>query len=233
MSDQTTIISLGGSIIAPEGVDVPFLKEFHHRITVWLQEDKGRRVVLITGGGGPARTYQQAYRAVAASPTLERQDWIGIAATRLNAALVKAVFGDLCSDEVVTDPTAPFEWTGRVLVAAGWKPGFSTDFDAVMLAERFGARTVVNLSNIAQVYTDDPKKNPDAKPLEAVSWPEFQKIVGTEWNPGLNAPFDPVATKKAAELDLSVYVAAGGNLPNLDKILRGQSFFGTVIGGKR
>jgi uridylate kinase len=176
--------------------------------------------------------YQQAYRAVAAAPALDSQDWIGIAATRLNAALVKAVFGADCPDAVVTDPTAAFDWTGRVLVAAGWKPGFSTDFDAVVLAERFGAQTVINLSNIAQVYTDDPKKNTDARPLPALSWPDFQKIVGTEWNPGLNAPFDPVASKKASELGLTVYVASGKDLPNLDKILRGQEFFGTVIGGR-
>jgi uridylate kinase len=117
------------------------------------------------------------------------------------------------------------------LVAAGWKPGFSTDFDAVMLAERFGAATVINLSNVAQVYTDDPRKNPDAKPLERVTWPEFQRIVGTEWKPGLNAPFDPIATTKAASLGLTVYMAAGSDLPNLGKILRNQPFFGTVISG--
>jgi uridylate kinase len=220
-------------MIAPDAVDVAFLKEFHRRITVWLDEVPGRRVVLITGGGAPARVYQQAYRAVTAQADTDAQDWIGIAATRLNAALVKAVFGAESPDAVVTDPTAPFDWTGRVLVASGWKPGFSTDFDAVVLAERFGAQTVVNLSNIAQVYTDDPKKNPDAKPLASLSWADFQKIVGTEWNPGLNAPFDPVATKKASELGLTVYVASGKDLPNLDKILRGQEFFGTVIGARR
>jgi len=202
-------------------------------VTAWLDEASGRRVVLITGGGAPARVFQKAYRDVVASPEAAAQDWIGIAATRLNGALVKAIFGHDCPDDVVTDPTAAFTWTGRVLVAAGWKPGFSTDFDAVLLAERFGAQTVINLSNIRQVYTDDPKKNPNARPLDAVTWPEFQAIVGTEWNPGLNAPFDPVATKKAAELNLTVYVAAGGDLPNLDHILRHQPFVGTVIGGQR
>jgi len=219
-------------MIAPDRVDVKFLTEFHRRITVWLDEDPGRRVVLITGGGAPARAYQQAYRSVVSTPSQELQDWIGIAATRLNATLVKAVFGSLCPDEVVTDPTAGFDWTGRVLVAAGWKPGFSTDFDAVLLAERFTAGTVINLSNIAQVYTDDPKKNPNALPLASVTWPEFQKIVGTEWNPGLNSPFDPVASQKAAELGLTVFVASGTDLPNLDHILRGQDFFGTVIRGR-
>jgi len=188
LAELTTIISLGGSIVAPEGVDVRFLSEFRKRILLWLHEDPARRVVLIPGGGSPARVWQQAYRSIVDTPITDLQDWIGVAATRLNAALVKAVFGDLCPDEVVTDPTAPFAWTGRVLVAAGWKPGFSTDFDAVLLAERFGAKTVVNLSNIAQVYTDDPKKNPDARPLTSVNWPEFQRIVGTEWKPGITPP---------------------------------------------
>lgn len=217
-------------MIAPEGVDVRFLKEFRATIEAWLSEDSGRRAVLITGGGAPARTYQKAYRDIVPEADHEAQDWIGVAATRLNAALVKAVFGTLSPDEVVTDPTAPFDWTGRVLVAAGWKPGFSTDFDAVLLAERFGARTVVNLSNIAKVYTDDPRKNPQAKPLDSVTWAEFQKLVGTEWNPGLNAPFDPIATKKAAELGLTVCVAAGSNLANLAEILRGRPFVGTTVG---
>lgn len=230
MPDQTTIISLGGSIIAPDGVDVRFLGDFRKRIILWLEEDSGRRAVLITGGGSPARVWQQAYRSVVEEPSTDSQDWIGVAATKLNAALVKAVFGNLCPDDVVTDPTAPFSWTGRVLVASGWKPGFSTDFDAVLLAERFSSKTVINLSNIAQVYTDDPKKNPEARPLASISWPEFQKIVGTEWKPGINAPFDPVASKKAAALGLTVFVASGSDLPNLDKILRGKEFFGTLIG---
>ena len=218
-------------MIAPNQVDSAFLKAFHELVLHWLDEKPGRRVVLITGGGAPARLYQEAYRGITGGSDTEAQDWIGIAATRLNGALVKAIFGAECTSAVVTDPTADFTWDSRVLVAAGWKPGFSTDFDAVMLAERFGAGTVINLSNVAQVYTDDPRKNPDAKPLEKVTWPEFQRIVGTEWKPGLNAPIDPIATTQAAALGLTVYMAAGANLPNLGKILRGQDFFGTVIAG--
>ena len=219
-------------MIAPTTVDTAFVKAFRSLVTLWLDESPRRRVVLITGGGGPARQWQEAYRASTETHEAEAQDWIGIAATRLNAALIKAVFGSACPNEVVTDPTAPFDWTGRVLVAAGWKPGFSTDYDAVLLAERFKADSVINLSNVAQVYTEDPRKNPGAKPLAAVSWADFQQIVGTEWTPGLNMPFDPVATKKAAAMGLRVYMAAGSDRPNLGKILRGQEFFGTVISAR-
>ncbi len=151
-------------------------------------------------------------------------------ATRLNAQLVKALLGPLCPQDVVTDPTSLSIFMGRVLVAAGWKPGFSTDYDAVLLAERFGARRVLNLSNIAKVYTDDPRTNPAATPIDAVSWAGFRAIVGDDWSPGKNVPFDPVATRKAAELGLSVICAAGRDLDNLHRILEGESFVGTTIG---
>ena len=117
------------------------------------------------------------------------------------------------------------------MVASGWKPGFSSDNDAVLLAEKFGADTVVNLSNIEKVYTDDPRKNPDAKPLDEISWADFRKMVGDEWVPGKNVPFDPVASKKAAELGLTVICSAGKNIDNTKNILDGAPYVGTTIAG--
>ena len=152
-------------------------------------------------------------------------------ATRLNAQLVKSCFGDLCRNDVVYDPTAPIEFKGRVLLAAGWHPGFSTDNDAVLLAEKHGAKTVINLSNIEKVYTDDPKTAPSAKPIDEISWKDFRKMVGDEWVPGKNCPFDPVASKKADELALTVICAGGKNIPNIKKILDEKDFIGTKIFG--
>jgi uridylate kinase len=222
------VISLGGSIVVPSDIDVSFLKAFrtliaeHHTAT-------GERFVLVIGGGAPARRYQNAYRE-AGGEGHESQDWIGIMATRLNAELVRHVMGPHCVNPVVYDPTGDISFDGTVLVAAGWKPGFSTDFDAVMLAERYGAPGVINLSNIEKVYTGDPKIDPAAQPLDTVSWEEFRSIVGDTWTPGGNLPFDPVATGRAAELGLFVIAAAGKNLENTRAILEGRSFIGTRIG---
>jgi uridylate kinase len=202
-----------------------------------LAVSEERRLILVVGGGGPARSWQRAYRdvvsmrdALGSVGSPDAQDWIGIMATRLNAQLVKALLGELCPQDVVTDPTSLSLFMGRVLVAAGWKPGFSTDFDAVMLAERFGAKRVLNLSNIAKVYTDDPRTNPAATPIDTISWADFRAIVGEEWSPGKNTPFDPVASRKASELALEVICAAGRDLDNLRGILEGKSFVGTTIG---
>ena len=235
---MVTVISLGGSIIAPEGVDGEFLFQFVSLIRELLSADPARRFILVTGGGGPARAWQNAYRDVASRLAApggtdtgnDAADWIGVMATRLNAQLVKAVMGDYCVEEVVTDPSRAEVFSGRVLVAAGWKPGFSSDYDAALLAGRFGARQVINLSNIAQVYTDDPKKNPAARPIDTISWEDFRALVGDEWTPGKNVPFDPVATRHAAKTGLQVICAAGRDLPNLRNLLTGQPFLGTVIG---
>jgi uridylate kinase len=225
-----TVISLGGSIVAPAAVDEVFLKNFVALIREFLAAKPERRFILVVGGGAPARAYQNAYRNISRTADDDEADWIGVMATRLNAQLVRALMGEWCSQDVVADPTAAAPMTGKVLVAAGWKPGFSSDNDAVLLAERFGAGSVINLSNIEQVYTDDPKSNPDARPIDKISWPDFRALVGDEWTPGKNVPFDPVASRRAAELGLKVICAAGRDLENLGKILRGEPFLGTTIG---
>lgn len=229
MSD-IKVISLGGSIIAPDKVDIDFLKAFHRAIIEYLKEDEERKLILVCGGGGPAREYQRSFREIASESLPEAQDWIGIAATRLNAELLKHLFQKYCPLPVVTDPTTVTVFPGRVLMAAGWKPGFSTDYDAVLLAEKFQSDTLINLSNIAKVYSDDPRQNPSAKPMDRISWQELGKLVGDTWAPGKHVPFDPVAAEYAAKINLRVIVAAGSDIGNLKSILTGSSFEGTIIG---
>ncbi|MBN2619277.1 MAG: UMP kinase [Spirochaetales bacterium] len=227
--DNIQILDLGGSIVAPDQIDTEFIKDFKRFLVNWLEEDETRKAILIIGGGGAARKYQTAYREIEPNPTHDDQDWIGIAATRLNGQLLKGVFKDYCFDDVIINPETEGEFKGRVMIAAGWKPGFSTDYDSVVLAKRFKAKKVLSLSNIAKIYTDDPKTNPDATPVDEISWDDYKKLCGDEWTPGKNIPFDPVATKLASETGLTVIAAAGKDLENLKKIFNNQPFFGTTI----
>ncbi len=232
MSDTSDVqvISLGGSLIVPDKVDVDFLSNFHRTIDSYLSEDESRRVILVCGGGASARRYQEAYREVAAKAQIDSEDWIGIAATRLNSELLKQMFIKYCLHPVVTNPTEVSVFPGRVMIASGWKPGFSTDYDAVILAEKFSADSVINLSNIAKVFTDDPKTNPGAEPIDRISWSGFKEIVGDTWIPGSNVPFDPVAARHASEIKLKVIVALGSDMAILSNILAGRDFEGTIIG---
>lgn len=226
---NVTVFDFGGSIVAPDKPDVAFLRRFIKFMNRWLEDDLSRRAIMVVGGGGAARAWQGAVREMAPETPHESLDWVGVMATRLNAELLRTLLGSLCPDPVVTDPTADFPFSGRVLMAAGWKPGFSTDYDAVVLAERFGADRILMLSNIAQVYDDDPKKNPAAKPLDHLTWDEYRIMTGSEWMPGANVPFDPVATARASKAGLTVVAAAGSDLENLEAILAGRKFIGTII----
>ena len=185
------------------------------------------RFIIVCGGGSTARRYQAAAKS-AGKLDSEDVDWIGIHATRLNGHLLRAIFRDLAHPVMIKDPTRKFKWKTSVLIGAGWKPGFSTDFDAVKLAENFKGDLLINLSNISFVYDRDPKEK-GAKKIEKMSWLELQKIVGTEWEPGANVPFDPVATKAARKLGLKLAFVKGTDLEEVKKAILDKKFEGTVV----
>lgn len=224
------VLSVGGSLVAPKtGIDVGFLQTFKKII---LKHAKlGKRFVIVIGGGSTARQYQAAARQVG-KLTLDDIDWLGIHATRLNGHLMRTVLRDVAHPVMIKDPTRPIgNWTEPVLVAAGWKPGWSTDYVATRLAKKVGATTLANLSNIDYVYTSDPNKNKNAKKIERIDWKAFRKMVGDVWDPGMNVPFDPIASKLCEQSKMKVLIVNGNNIQNLDRMLSGKTFEGTRIEG--
>ena len=229
---NTIVISLGGSLIVPKHIDWEFLRAFRELIISQIK--KGKKFVIITGGGYAAREYIQAASKVTRL-TRDDQDWLGIHATRMNAHLIKTIFRKFAHPRINKNPTTEadlgehFAHGEKIMLAAGWHPGNSTDYVATILAKRLGAKTLINLSNIKYAYTKDPKKFKDAKKIEKIDWKNFRKIVGNRWDPGLNAPFDPIASKLAQENGLEVIIAEGKNLKNLENILSNKKFIGTTI----
>jgi len=220
------IISLGGSLIVPNEIDVVFIKEFVDTITQYT--GKGFKFVIITGGGHTARAYIEALKKIS-KPSNVDLDWIGIAGTRLNAELLRVSFGDIAHNSIIMDPDVITNTDKEILIGGGWKPGNSSDLAAVHSAQTVGARKLINLSNIDYAYDKDPKKFPDAQIIKESSWSDFRKLLPTEWDPGLNAPFDPIAAEKAEELGLEVVIMNGKNIENLKNYLDGEEFLGTVI----
>ncbi len=229
---EIIVISLGGSLIVPDKIDWRFLKKF--RALIIKEIKNGRKFVLITGGGKTARKYQQA-ASKAAHLTNDDRDWIGVHSTRLNGHLIKTIFRDYAHPRINKNPRTKedlkkhFKKGEGIMVAAGWRPGWSTDYVATILAERLDAKTLINLSNVKYVCDKDPNKYKDAKKFENMNWKEFRKLVGNKWDPGANVPFDPVAAKHAQKTGLKVIIAEGRNIKNLEKIFKGEKFQGTII----
>ncbi len=224
--EEKIIISLGGSLIIPEELDVEFLKDFKNLII--SQIEKGKKFIIITGGGKLARKYNDVAKMIAA-PSSDDLDWIGIATTRLNAELVRVTFGGLAYSKIMLDPNEVPGTDRPVILGGGWKPGNSSDLASIQSAISAGAKKVINLSNIDYVYTADPKKFPEAAKIEKSNWADFRKLLPESWDPGLNAPFDPIAAKKAQESGLEVAIMNGKNLENLEHYLNGDNFIGTII----
>ena len=220
------VISLGGSILCPDRVAIDYIKSFVSLVKEKVSE--GLSFAIITGGGKIARDYRDALIASGITDTYIL-DLMGIDATRYNAELVRYSFGDMAEPKIFLDPTNLNLSGKNILVGGGWKPGHSSDGSAVALAQTLGAKKLINLSNIDYVYTDDPRKNPDAKKIEKIDWVEFRKLLPEGWNPGISAPFDPIAAQMAQAINLEVVVMNGKNLSNLENYISGKEFIGTVI----
>lgn len=220
-------MSVGGSLIVPDAVDTHFLAALRDLVTAKVNE--GFSFYIITGGGKLARAWRDAAKAAEPSVSSEQLDWIGIAATRANAELVRSLFPSFGVPPVILDPSEPVAGDARILVAGGFKPGNSSDLAAVRAAQATGATRLVNLSNIDYVYTADPRTNPDAKKIERMAWADFRKLIPGEWDPGLSSPFDPIAAKEAEAMGLQVAVINGAHLERFADYLSGESFTGTVI----
>ena len=220
------IISVGGSMIVPDEIDLKFLRKF--KTIIESQVKKGDKFLLITGGGRTSRRYSEAAKTMG-DLNPDDLDWLGIHATRLNGHLMRTIFRKHAHRKIITNPNRPEVSPEPITVAAGYRPGWSTDYDAVLLARQYKATAVLNLSNIDYVYDKDPKKFKNAKPIKEISWQDFRKIVGDKWDPGLHLPFDPVASKLAEKMKLKVIILNGHNLGNLKKFLSGKEFIGTII----
>ena len=225
MRKPVAVISLGGSLVAPHEPDIAYLKRF----STFIRRNKMWRFVVLVGGGWPARAWQQAARRLGVRDK-DELDRLGVRATRLNAQLVRVMLGKLTEPVIATDPREFGRFKRRVQVAAGFKPGCSTDYRAVQAAQALGTEKILNLTNVAGIYDRDPKKYQNARALPELSWNEYLKIIGSKWTPGANMNFDPVASKLAKKLKFKVAVINGRDLASVQSALNGKPFAGTMIG---
>lgn len=241
---RTIVVALGGSIVYPgtdlDGIDTVFLKKFKKFMMAYLGRHRGTRFVLVLGGGKLARRFQEAAGRVA-KLTDDDKDWLGIHATRLNGHLLRTIFREI-ADPVMIDKRGRLrKLTHSVTIAAGWRPGWSTDYVALQIAADFGAREVVIAGKPSHVFASDPAKakagrsrraNRAALPksFNELSWREYRKLIPSAWTPGMGAPVDPVAAALGAREGIKAIVIGGRDLPNFAALLNGKEFQGTIVG---
>lgn len=223
--NKTVVIILGGSIIFPNEIDWRFLKKFRAFINKWV---KYKQFIIVTGGGRLSRIYQEAASKII-SVTDEDKDWLGIHATRSNAHLLRTIFRDK-ADPVVIDKRYKLDKLKYpITIASGWRPGWSTDYIGVLLAQDFKVPEIIIAGKPSYVYTKDNHTYKTAKPIVSLSWSDYQKLIPRKWKPGIHAPVDPVGARLAKEKGTKAIIINGKNLKNFDNLLAGKDFKGSVI----
>ena len=223
---ETIIIAMGGSLLIPDNIDIAFIKDLKDLIGYFT--NKGYQIILVVGGGKTCRRYQSAARKFSHVNDNDL-DWIGIKTIRLNCELLFRIFSDLdIYKEVIEQWKDVCSISNSLVIIGAYKPGCSSDTDAVEMARFFGSTRVINFSNISHVYNVDPHTHHDATKFEHLSWNEYRRLIPKEWTPGMSTPFDPVAAHIAEESNITV-VILGASIQNLQKYLSGYSFEGTII----
>lgn len=219
------VISLGGSVVHPDGIDTAYIAEFETFIRSFVK--KGYKFIIVVGGGRLARNFQAAAKELTKVTDYD-SDWLGIHATRLNAQLLRTVFEDICDHVVIDNQQKIGRMRHPVVFGAGWRPGWSTDYVAVSIAHAHGA-PVINMGTADHVYSRDPKKYKNAKKFENLSWKEYRKLIPRAWKPGLGTPMDPVAASLAEQSKLPAYIIDGRDLKNLANLLLCKPWKGTTL----
>ncbi|MFC1682042.1 UMP kinase [Nanoarchaeota archaeon] len=225
MKKEVIVLSLGGSQIIPDKVNVKFLKEFKKIIK--LNSNK-YKFVIVCGGGSVARKYIAGLQ----DKSYEVQSTAGIAATRMNAKFMSCFFDKSTDYKIPTEIKQIKKQLRKNQIvfcgALGFKPRQTTDSNAAEIAHYFKSK-FINITNVSGLHNKNPKKFKNAKLISKISWNQFQKMANkSKFTPGQHFVLDQTAAKLIQKNKTQTYII--GSNKQLNNLLKDKRFVGTVIG---
>ncbi len=232
-SMATVIAALGGSLLRPE------VEERHMWLESLIEIIRNRvamddRIGLVVGGGAAAREGIALARPLIDSEN--RLDRIGIAATRLNATILRESLAGAGIPASGTIPHSVNEAASlleerQVVVMGGTRPGHTTDAVAIRLAIAVGAERCVIATNVAKVHESDPHTDPDAVAHDRLTHSQLQAIVGPAKHSqaGPSQVVDPMGASAAASAGMPLYILDGRDPERIRIAIEGGDFEGTVV----
>ncbi|MCS7144309.1 MAG: UMP kinase [Archaeoglobaceae archaeon] len=215
------VLSLGGSIF--EG-DANRIRSFAE---VLDQISEKNKLFVVVGGGKIAREFIRKAREVGANETM--CDYLGIAVTRINAMLL--AFAMKNSARRIPETFIEAEELSKnykAVVMGGTFPGHTTDATSALLAEFVSADFFLNATSVDGIYSEDPKKNPNAKKFDKISSAELVKLVASSsMEAGANVVIDLLSAKIIERSKIKTIVFKG-EPENILKVLRGEKI-GTIV----
>ncbi|CAK8578962.1 unnamed protein product [Lathyrus sativus] len=194
----------------------------------------GIEVALVVGGGNIFRGASWA-----GSSGLDRSsaDYIGMLATVMNAIFLQATMESIgiptrvqtafrmseVAEPYIRRRAVRHLEKGRVVIfAAGTgNPFFTTDTAAALRCAEINAEVVLKATNVDGVFDDDPKRNPQARLLDTLT---YQDVITKDLS-----VMDLTAVTLCQENNIPVVVFNLNKPGNIEKAIKGERV-GTLIG---
>lgn len=212
-------ISLGGSLLTRTGEAETYRRYAHALMKL---KDKGHQLVVVCGGGRPAREYIGISRKLDAPPRL--QDRLGILATHMNALLLIAALGEEADPRIHRRASeVKRNLDDRILVGGGHLPGSSTDYRTVLFARAMDANLIVNATDYSGIFDKDPSRHPDAKQYRHLTYRQLEEIIRSRFDqaPGDYGLFDLKATRLARRLRIPIVFVDGTDPEEIVRAVEG------------
>lgn len=224
---KVIVISLGGSLIVPEGINVNFLEQFKKEVESNYDKTK---FVIVAGGGSIARKYILALKKEGRSE-LELAN-AGIRATRMNALFLMQFFGNEANKSLPKDMQEVKNSLGKNKVvicgALRYADNETSDGTAAKLAHYLNAE-FINMTNVKGLYTADPRKDKNAKFIPTIGWKEFDAITQKiKFHAGQHFVLDQEAARLIKENKIKTYIV-NDKKGNISHIIDNRKFTGTLI----
>lgn len=229
MEKKVIVLSLGGSLIVPDEINISLLEKFRQIIK---KHESKYKFVIVCGGGSIARKYIKALRESNKSDYL--QSMSGIAVTRLNARFMTYFFGKDSSSGIPHDMIEVKNLLKKNNIvfcgALRYADRETSDGTAAKLAKYFNCE-FINLTLVSGLYTANPLTHKNARFIPEISWREFlKKANAIKYQPGQHFVLDQHAAEIIQKHKIKTYIL-GKKLRNLNNLLSGKKFKGTIIFG--
>ena len=214
------VISLGGSLVVPDRIDINFLKRFKSAVRKCKH-----KIVIVVGGGRIARDYIHAL----GNKDERVRSLIGMEATRLNALLVSKFL----DNETVPDSMMELKKLLRrknlvVCSSLGYKAGMTSDGTAADVARNINADVLINMTNVKGLYNKDPRRFKDARFIPEIGFEDFLKMAEKiRYEPGQHFVLDQIAARTIKRYKIKTIILK--EVKDLKKCLKEEKFTGTII----